>query len=422
MLQVNQLVDLAATIGADLAKDIVQATRVPFEYDWGKFDKASLLAVLGDMAENRHADYAAIDAKFSFIDDVRSNPKNKGFILDFLTQRNLMPEDPKKCQTIAKYRTTLKVAAYAASVLTEDLIALLLKQLSVNEKASCSWKHYELNIGSDIPQNVVADHEENLREILHDYIRNREKCAEYAESLVFRRGESQVFILKVDDRPEDVEVLKRELDGFETIALSRTLKLVVVLDGKNRRIRVLYRKGKKAREIAERFCKETLGGTDCRIVGEIVYDPSYFVKNAVTVIGGKEDGIVKRVKVVELYVNLAGKKDSRRTYFELERDIYETIRKELAPVMEPTILEMENRIFPIGTSARRVKLRVDYVYGNKNLHRTIELTPAAEDGLADAPREVRDELFCILSEKGIASRKEYKENGAVSVPSDSAGA
>ena len=77
-------------------------------------------------------------------------------------------------------------------------------------------------------------------------------------------------------------------------------------------------------------------------------------------------------------------------------------------------------VFPIGTTARRVKLRVTYdTAKKKDVQRMFELTPSSEIGFQEAHRRLADALRGILKTKGVIVEKK-NDDGAVAGASDSA--
>ena len=78
-------------------------------------------------------------------------------------------------------------------------------------------------------------------------------------------------------------------------------------------------------------------------------------------------------------------------------------------------------VFPIGTTARRVKLRITYdTEKKKDVPRMFELTPTSEIGFQEAPRRLADALRGILKAKGIIVEKK-SDDGAVAGAGDSTG-
>lgn len=411
-MEVSEIVDIAYSIGQKLAEKVVQSAEVNLDFDWGAFDKTALANTLGEMKDTSRVGYEAIEDKFSFISEMKTVAKNRLLIFDFLGEVNLLPADAKEREAFLMNKSTVKVAAYAATVITKEMMKVLRERTAVNTKSSSGWKHFELELFSDIDPNAVDERKDELAAKIREFVQEKEKCAEYGEPLVFRKGASQVFVLKLDDRPSELEILKKYADGyrFEDIAVSPTIKLAVILDEKNQRIGVHHRKGNKAREIAELFCNIALGRSCYKIVGDVIYDLEYFAKNSQSTMGGKRDSPLKGIRVVELYVDLAGVKDSRRTYFEVSNDLYETIRKELDPIRAIEWHDAPDSVFPIGTRVRRVKLRVDFDGEKPNMHRTFDLTPTTIDGFNEIPRNVRDALLEVLAEKKIALRREIKDD------------
>ncbi len=418
---VSEIADIAKSIRRDLTKKVVAAAVPECDYNWDSHTLESFAAYLSDLKDGSPDVFAPLESRFQFIADIKSEPKNRLLVLEYMEKNGFLPKDAEEKERLLKCKITAQVAAYAASVLDEPRMATVLKMSIINAKNGTGYKSYEIELFSKVPDDAVRTHLPDLVGKLKAYVQNTEHCAECAEPLEFHRGDTQVLILKMDDRPVDVEVLTKDATGFETIAQSPSINLAVMLDAGNRRISVKHRTGKKARAIANIFCDEVLGAESYRFVGEIAYNLDYFAKHSETVIGGTSGGVISSVRVVELYVELPSGKNSRRTYYELENDLYEAIRDELASKKHGGS-DQGGSVFPKGTKVRRVKLRVKYDTATKpGLEKTFTLTPTTEDGFKDAPRSVSDTLFALLEKKGIATRRRMPD-GVSAGGTDSAGA
>ena len=422
-MQIHEIADMVKNIGPVLAEKILASSGVAIEYNWEEHAHDKFAAMLAAVSDGSADDFAAIDERFEAVAALMSAPKNRKIMQDYLADKNMLPEDAEERKKVLGY-SCAKIAAYCVSTLSTDHLKAIKERTYVNAKSGTGWKNFEIELFADIPQNAIADHIPELVENLKSYVKGIEGCADHAVPLAFRRDTDQIFVLKMDDRPVDVEVWKDEASDFTYIAQSQSVKLAVILDEKNNRIGVSYRQGKKAEAIARIFCDTALGSDSYKLAGEITYDLSYFVKNSISNLGGTEDGAVRNVTVVELQVNLLGVKDSRRTYCELKKDLYETIRPELADMVnDPAALSSPTSVFPIGTTARKVKLRVEYDTDRKTgLQKTIEFSPTTDTGLKGSPRHVSDGLFRLLHEKGIAKRNEACNDGKSAGTGDSKGA
>lgn len=400
--EINDIVDLAKSIGIELTKKVILSTGIQIQYDWAKHKPELFAGFLGEMKDCHPDDFETIEAKFALIDELKSEPKNRNLMREFLVNFGKLPEDTEERESLLSKYHTAKVAAYCVSVLNDVAIKMLKERTFVYAKRGKDWKNYEIELFCELPKDAVESNESSLTEKLKTFVQDKEGCAEHAVPLSFRTGSKQVFVLKMDDRPVPVELWKDDVDDFDIVAQSHSIKLAVVLDEENERLSVHYRKGRKARAIANIFCDEVLGKDCYRIAGEITYDLSYFIKNTDSNLGGSADGTIKSVTVVELYVNLAGVKDSRRTYFELSKSLYDTIASELSAIRGDAPQGTPIGVFPIGTTVRRVKLRVCYDTPKKsNVQRMFELTPSSETGFQSATRKIGNALHSILKAKGI---------------------
>jgi len=420
-MQINEIVDLAKSAGTELTKKVILSTGIEIEYDWAAHKPETFAALLGGMKESRSDDFETIESKFVLIEELKSEPKNRTLMREFLAKVGKLPEDEAERKTLLNTNHTIRVAAYCVSVLDDDELKMLKERTFMNAKRGNDWKNYELEILVKPSEDAVEQHQSGLMDKLKEFVQRREGCAEHAVPLAFRTGAKQVFVLKMDDRPVPVERWKESEKDFNTEMESHSIKLAVTLDEENERLSVHYRKGRKARAIAEIFCDEVLGADSYNITGEVTHDLSYFIKNADAELGGSPDGTIKTVSVVELYVNLAGIKDSRRMYFELSKSLYTTIADELASVRGEPPMDAPHSVFPIGTTARRVKLRITYdTEKKKDVPRMFELTPTSEIGFQEAPRRLADALRGILKAKGIIVEKK-SDDGAVAGAGDSTG-
>ncbi|MBR0197143.1 MAG: hypothetical protein IJQ34_03325 [Kiritimatiellae bacterium] len=420
-MQINEIVDLAKSAGTELTKKVILSTGIEIEYDWAAHKPETFAALLGGMKESSPDDFETIESKFTAIEELKSEPKNRTLMREFLDKVHKLPEDETERKTLLNTNHTIKVAAYCVSVLDDDELKMLKERTFMNAKRGKDWKNYELEILVKPPDDAVEQHQAKLKDLLKDFVQRREGCAEHAVPLAFRSGTKQVFVLKMDDRPVPVERWAESAKDFNTEMESHSIKLAVTLDDENERLSVHYRKGKKARAIAEIFCNEVLGEECYNITGEVTHDLSYFIKNADAELGGSPDGTIKNVSVVELYVNLAGIKDSRRTYFELSKSLYTTIADELSAVRGEPPEDAPHSVFPIGTTARRVKLRVTYdTAKKKDVQRMFELTPSSEIGFQEAPRRLVEALRGILKARGVIVERK-NDDGAVAGAGDSAG-
>lgn len=323
-MQINEIVGLAKSAGTELTKKIILSTGIEIEYDWAAHKPETFAALLGGMKESSPDDFETIESKFTAIEELKSEPKSRILMREFLDKVHKLPEDETARKMLLNTNHTIKVAAYCVSV----LVKMLKERMFMNAKRGNDWKNYELEILVKPPDDAVEQHQAKFKDLLNAFVQRREGCAEHAVPLAFRSGTKQVFVLKMDDRPVPIERWAESAKDFNTEMESHSIKLAVTLDDESERLRIHYRKGKKARAIAEIFCNEVLGEEGYSITGEVTHDLSYLIKNVDAELGGSPAGTIKNVSVVELYVNLAGIKDSRRTYFELSKEpLYDHCRR-----------------------------------------------------------------------------------------------
>lgn len=428
-MQIDDIVDLAKGIRSALARKVVESTGVGIEYEWEKHNAENFSALLGILKNDRNADFELVSEKFETIDALRAEPKNKKLMQEFLKEEGLLPEsaegltDEQKAEmnVVLKY-TTAQIAAFCVSVLKPDRIQALRDRAYVNERNGNGWKQYDLELHAAIADGAVKSAENALMQNLRSYVHTKEHCAEHAVPLTFNVGDKQVFVLKLDDRPVDIEVWKDEANDFAFVEQCQSVKLAVVLDRKNSRVGINYRKGKKGNDIARIFCDTVLGEGMYDIKGEVSYDLSYFAKHGKSNLGNSKNNKVRNVTVIELHVHLAGSRDSKRVFAEQKKDLYETIRAQSRFDMVEIPEEYAESVFPIGTSVKRVKLRVEYDSERRlGDHKMFEFSDATAVGAMEAPKEVWDSLLQLLQDKKIAKRVGVRKNDKSSGSGDSEG-
>ena len=406
-MQISDMAAVSKCIGADLTRKVLAKCGIEPDYDWKAHTEESLAKLLGGLAESDRDAYDRIESRFTHIADLKADSKNAKLMLEYLAETNLLPAEAAEREKVLKLRSTAKIAAYCISVMDDNRIRILRERTIITARRGNDWKNYELELHATISPDCVKSHEAELAECLRKYISTKEGCAEHAVPMSFTTGTKQAFVLKMDDRTTESEEWNETARDFSFIERCPSVKLAVTLDTESGRLAVHYREGKQSRKIGELFCDTALGKENYTIAGEVAYDLSKFLERQSSDFGGSEDGVIKSVSIIELYIQLAGMKNSRRTYYELDKNLYDTIRKELAHVASPPHFAGTNRpIFPVGTIAKRVKLRATYdTATRRDVHRNFELSEVSESGFQDAPRPISDAMHSLLEKWGVTKKK-----------------
>ena len=407
-MEIDIIVDMAKKIGKDLMTKVIESTRIAFEYDWDEFSSDSFANALAALSP---ADADAVSEKCAVIDELRSKPNNRAVMLCYLKETASIPADV--ADEIDGF-PTVKVAAVCASVLRKEDIRTLMGRFFVNVRHGNNWKNFEVEISDDVEENAVARHKNQLVRKLKKYVSDKENCAEHCESSVFRIESRQVLVLKLTDHADQVESWDSSMDAFDYKDIVPSMKLAVVLDEMSDRVSVHYRDVSVAKDILRIFCDEVLGANGYSISGEVKYDLNCFAVKSQACLGDapSEDGLppfVRKITVVELYVWLGGSKNSRRTYFENGKDIYDEIRREKSMLNSSPVEagDQAQSVFPVGTLVKRVRLRIEYDAPKRpNARRTIELMPNTDNGLGDMPRKASDALRKFLEDRQILIKED----------------
>ncbi len=412
-MEIDIIVDLAKKIGKGLMKKVITSTNITFQYNWDEFRSDSFANALAALSP---ADSDAVSEKCAVIDGLRSKPNNRAVMLYYLKEKASIPADV--AGEIDGF-PTVKVAAVCASVLDKDDIRTLMGRFFVNVRHGNDWKNFEVVISDDVEEDAVANHKNQLVRKLKKYVSDKENCAEHCESSVFRVESRQVLVLKLTDHADQVESWDNSKGAFDYKDIVPSMKLAVVLDDMSDRVSVHYRDGSVAKDILKIFCDEVLGANGYSISGEVKYDLDCFAKKSQACLGDtpSENGrqpLVRKITVVELYVWLGGSKNSRRTYFERDKDIYDEIRREKSMLNSSPVGtgDQAQSVFPVGTVVKRVGLRIEYDAPKRpNARRTIELMPNTDNGLGDMPREASDALRKFLEDRQILIKEDVADDG-----------
>ena len=411
-MEIDLIADIAKKIGQPLTKRVIESANITFKYDWESFCADSFTNMLAGLSP---ADREAVSEKFTQIEALSKKPDYKAVMLDYLVKMELVPAD--LAGEIDGY-STAKVAAVCAAVLDESSIRTISERLFINTRHGNDVKNFEVEIEDDVAETAVKDHEVQLVRKLKKYVADTEHCAENCEASVFAVDGRQAIVLKLTDHPRPVESWNAETNSFDSKDVIPPKKLAVVLDAKSERVSVHYENMSVAGEILGIFCDEVLGPSSYAVSGEVKYDLDRFAMESKARLGdtpseGGRPPLVRNITVVELYVWVGGSKKSRRTYFEDGRDIYEAIREEMAMMVNSTVRagDRAQSVFPVGTSVKSVRLRIEYDAPKRpNARRIIDLKPNTDNGLGDMPRDASDALRKFLEDRKVMIKQDVADD------------
>lgn len=415
-MEVHDIADLASRIGKGLMEQVFKTCRVPIAYDWETFDEKNtdaFQAALGALPEDK---LDSLDTVLTPAKRLYAESKNKLTILTYLESNDLLPkenEDEQKAFEQIKKKTS-SLAVWCVLNLDSEDVRELTDMVIINAKSGNKWKTFEMEFTTPPGPEIVKEHERELADTLQSFINKKERCADFSHPLAYRVGTRQAFLLKMNDQMVELEEAKKD-SSFRWVQFNPSVKLVVTLDDASNRICVHYRNGTHAKSIAELFCNVLFGSDGYKIAGEVHYNLSRFVKAPRTNLGGDSKNIVRNVTVVGLDVLLRGSPMSQRSYREtsIAQDavgLYEAIYNEQHPDEKDMLsggdAERLKKLFPVGTVARRVRLRAWFDTGTRrNRSKIFEISEDSEHGFQDVPRHVCDAMRRFLEENKI-TRKE----------------
>ena len=155
-MQINEIVDLAKSAGTELTKKVILSTGIEIEYDWAAHKPETFAALLGGMKESRSDDFETIELKFVLIEELKSEPKNRTLMREFLAKVGKLPEDEAERKALLNTNHTIRVAAYCVSVLDDNEPKMLKERTFMNAKRGNDWKNYELEILIKPPEDAVS--------------------------------------------------------------------------------------------------------------------------------------------------------------------------------------------------------------------------------------------------------------------------
>ena len=262
------------------------------------------------------------------------------------------------------------------------------------------WKSFDLQFEDEPKRGLLTERKAVLEKAIVKAISRSEYRGRHCKSECYNVGDRENIVFKLTDHKSADEFWDDAVQDFKPTETSKAFKVVLSFDYDNYRMSILYTSNPKQCKVLSGVLADALFGEGgYKRIEEVRYTISQF-KDKSKLPSMPSVGI-KSATVIGLDILLDGSKKRRRSYFEADRDLQETIKEELSA----DLLNLESTI------VQRVMIRITYDSDKKSdVPRTFKISETSIGGLMSAPKKVQKAFKEYMRKHGI-TKTDDEDNG-----------
>lgn len=253
------------------------------------------------------------------------------------------------------------------------------------------WKSYDLAFEQEPERGLMEEQKTALERAIVKEISRTEYRGHHCKSECYTIGDKENIVFKLTDHKSSDEFWDDAAQDFKPTENSKAFKVVLSFDYDTHRMSILFTSSpRRCKELSHVFADTLFGEGGYKRIEEVRYTISQF-KDKAKLPSMPSVGI-KTATVIGLDILLDNSKKRRRSYFEAERDLQQTIREELSA----DLLNLES------TTVQRVVIRITYDSEKKSdVTRTFRISETSIGGLMSAPKKIQKAFKEYMREHGI---------------------
>ena len=323
------------------------------------------------------------------ISEVRSVGRKKQIPLMVKSLEEWGVEKPEGYEAMA----AVKLAAWCKITLKADQWSKLRQRAEYRNVSPGEWWVMEVEFDGDAPQPGCLDAAgEALQQEMEAMVSSLEQRGHHCRRDCFTVGDEETVIFKLTDYPEADEKWSDDEQDFKSSEGCSAFRIVVSFDFKACKLSILHQAGTRhnAERIGFGILKKAFG-SKVRRARKINYTFDKLLKESG--LPSAPDMGITSATVVGLDLELAGRKDRRRSYFEGSGGLSNAIRAELGAVVDAD-----------DTRVVRAHIKIMFGDGGRNHERTFRIS--ANGGVAgwkNVSCDLRDKFIEYARSIGIVA-------------------
>lgn len=295
-----------------------------------------------------------------------------------------------------------RMATWSWLNLTELQWGRLRGRALINNFNPGEWKSFDLQFEEEPKRGLMEERKVKLEEAIVKAISRTEYRGRHCKSECYNVGDRENIVFKLTDHKAADEFWDDVAQDFKPTENSKAFKVVLSFDYDNCRMSILYTSNpRRCKELSSVLADALFGEGGYKRIEEVRYTINQF-KDKSKLPSMPSVGI-KTATVVGLDILLDGSKKRRRSYFEADRDLQETIKDEL----NADLLNLET------TVVQRVTIRITYDSDKKaDVTRTFKISETSIGGLMSAPKKVQKAFKEYMRKQGITGTNDERDGNA----------
>lgn len=295
-----------------------------------------------------------------------------------------------------------RMATWSWLNLTELQWGRLRGRALINNFNPGEWKSFDLQFEEEPKRGLMEERKEKLEEAIVKAISRSEYRGRHCKSECYNVGDRENIVFKLTDHKAADEFWDDDAQDFKPAENSKAFKVVLSFDYDNCRMSILYTSNpRRCKELSSVLADALFGEGGYKRIEEVRYTINQF-KDKSKLPSMPSVGI-KTATVIGLDILLDGSKKRRRSYFESDRDLQETIKDEL----NADLLNLET------TVVQRVTIRITYDSDKKaDVTRTFKISETSIGGLMSAPKKVQKAFKEYMCKHGITGTNDERDGNA----------
>lgn len=253
------------------------------------------------------------------------------------------------------------------------------------------WKSFDLQFEQDPQRGLIEEHKAQLETAIVKAISRTEYRGRHCKSECYNVGDKENIVFKLTDHKSADEFWDDAAQDFKPTENAKAFKVVLSFDYDTFRMSILYTSNpKRCKELSSILADAIFGQDGYKRIDEVQYSISQF-KDKSKLPSMPSVGI-KSATVIGLDILLDNSKKRRRSYFEADRDLQQTIKEEL----NSDLLNLDT------TTVQRVTIRITYDSAKKSdVPRTFRISESSIGGLMSAPKAIQKAFKEYMRKHGI---------------------
>lgn len=295
-----------------------------------------------------------------------------------------------------------RMATWSWLNLTELQWGRLRGRALINNFNPGEWKSFDLQFEEEPKRGLMEERKEKLEEAIVKAISRSEYRGRHCKSECYNVGDRENIVFKLTDHKAADEFWDDDAQDFKPAENSKAFKVVLSFDYDNCRMSILYTSNpRRCKELSSVLADALFEEGGYKRIEEVRYTINQF-KDKSKLPSMPSVGI-KTATVIGLDILLDGSKKRRRSYFESDRDLQETIKDEL----NADLLNLET------TVVQRVTIRITYDSDKKaDVTRTFKISETSIGGLMSAPKKVQKAFKEYMCKHGITGTNDERDGNA----------